>query len=219
MIKSRCALLLALAGLVLVVALPAACTPRPADQPDGDATAVSEGAPGAAGEGQPTRAPTLELQPMIASGSAPPPATAVGPTATTLAPAAGIQRAVTMEEAKAGVPFAILEPKALPDETYRDLQYVVTAPSGVDNPELPGVRMIYTVAGRGTLVVFESPATGKPCEGESLDINGHPACFVSGQTGTDLLVWEQDGLRIEFRGRGLDQPTLLAAAQSMAPVP
>jgi hypothetical protein len=156
---------------------------------------------------------------MIASGTA-----ELGPTTTppTRPTQPGVQRAVTLADAVDAVPFPVFEPTDLPEESYRDVVQLIEPYEGVPNPALPAVRFIYTLgsgdtAGQGgTLVVYQSPATGEPPEGEETTVGGQPAWLNAAGEAT-VLAWEREGTRIELRGNGVVQEVLLAAAESMAP--
>jgi hypothetical protein len=65
-------------------------------------------------------------------------------------------------------------------------------------------------------MVLQSAATGEPAEGEAITIGEHSGWRVSEEP--PVIVWEQDGVRIEMRGVGLEFDVVMAAAVSMAPL-
>lgn len=151
---------------------------------------------------------------MIASGSAEPIATLAD--ATEPAPAASGGRGVKVEEAAAKVPFGLLEPVDLPSTTHRDMVRLTEVDTGAAAaPGLPSVRFVYTVDD-GSLVLLQTAATGEAAEGEAITIGSHSGW----RTSEDplVVVWEQDGVRLELRGSGVSPELLMAAAASMEPL-
>ncbi len=128
----------------------------------------------------------------------------------------GQRRIVSLEQAIAGATFQLLEPKELPEESYRDVVHLETAVEGETDPALPAVRFVYTLSNGGALIMFQHPATGEEGPGEPVDIAG-----ISGWAADDeapVVTWEQDGVRIELRGKDVDLDLVLAAARSVGPL-
>jgi hypothetical protein len=153
---------------------------------------------------------------MIASGTTEAVATVAEPVAPT---SIGIESGTSAEMAAEKVPFGLLEPVDLPPTTYRDLVRL-TEPDPANQAEsdaagLPKVRFIYST-GDGSLVLVQSAATGEPGEGEPIAVGAHSGWQVSDDP--PVLVWEQDGVRLEMRGNGLSFEVVMAAAASMAPL-
>jgi hypothetical protein len=156
---------------------------------------------------------------MIASGQATRPADEATPAPRPTSPM-GVQRAVPISEAfKAVTTYKLLEPKKLPADYHRDLIHLIEAPVGKPDPSLPKVRMIYT-GDTGTLVILQGIATGEAGEGEPVDIGTHKGWYTAAASadGTPILVWEQDGTRLEMRGKNVTKDAMLAAAAGMGPV-
>ena len=86
---------------------------------------------------------------------------------------------------------------------------------GEQDPTLPRVVMIYQGDPVGAVVVTEGPATGQPGDGEPVSVGAHQGWLTA--EGNPVLVWEQDGVRIELRGRQVAKEKLLEAAASMVP--
>jgi hypothetical protein len=159
------------------------------------------------------------LVPMFHSGSATPaPEEPVVVVAERPAPPEGVQRAVSIDAAREGVPFALLEPRVLPEETYLTIVQLIEVPEGQTSPTLPAVRLVYDVDGRGVIVLHQSPARAEAAEGEPVDIGGVSGTMSSIPNAV-VLTWERDGVRLEMRGSGMDLDDLLEIAAGMAPGP
>lgn len=178
-----------------------------------DAMAPAEGGvvPTEAGAEQPG-----EAVGMVGSGQAtlPPQPEFTEPARPTAAD--GIQRVVSLDEAREAVPFALAEPQVLPENTTLQIIQLIEPTEGATQPNLPAVRLIYDVDGLGVLVLHQSPATGAPFEGEETTVAGQPGAIGEIPNGF-VIVWEADGVRYELRGSGLDQAAVMASAESMAP--
>jgi hypothetical protein len=119
-------------------------------------------------------------------------------------------RGSSLSQAMEGVPFTVLEPKDLPADAHRDLIH------RIESDTAPGVRFIYSMESGGSIVVLQTAATGAAAEGDEVAVGAHTG-WRSTNDSTTLLVWEQDGVRLELRGLGVADEILLAAAASMAP--
>ena len=198
-----------LAILVLAAATAACTTP----QPGGTVPTAPPGATGQAGESA-AGAPVA----MVASGTA---TLAAQPEVTERArptAALGIERVTSLEDARAKLTFALLEPQQLPENTNLTIVRLVEPREGETDPRLPGVRLIYDVDQVGVLILFQSPATGETAEGEAVSVGSAAGWLADMPDGKgQILTWEQDGVRLEMRSTGLDRDTLLAAAASVAP--
>ncbi len=210
MLRQHLIKLATLAALGLTVA---ACGSQaePASQP---------GAPTTAAEASVAIAdlPTIEagVQPtagMISSGTAERPTDLPAPERPT--PEAGVRRAIHINEAVRVLPYTVLEPKALAEGFFLDATQLTENPEGQSLPGLPKVRMIYQGDPQGVIILVEGPATGATAEGEAVQIGAYPGWYTDSPA--PILVWEQDGLRIEMRGKDVTRDLLLAAAASMAP--
>ena len=154
---------------------------------------------------------------MIASGSATVPAVAEATEPVRPQPAEGVQRVVTLEDARAGVPFTLMEPQALPENTFLTIVQLIEPVEGETSPNLPAARLIYDVDGVGVIVLYQSPATGEASEGEAITIGSASGTVVEEPLAI-ILTWESDGVRYEMRGgQGVKREALVAAAESLAP--
>lgn len=125
-------------------------------------------------------------------------------------------RPATLAEAMEAVDFTVLEPKQWPVDVHRDMIHVVEPDAGGSEAGLPAVRFIYTVDEGGTVVLLQSPATGEAAEGTEVAISGHTAWMRKADE-YSILTWEQDNVRLELRGSTVDEPTLIAIAESVGP--
>jgi hypothetical protein len=197
--RFRLVLLASVAGLTL-----AACGNRgpaqPAPETDADSPATAE--------------PAVDSTPVgqISSGTSAPVPTVAEPVRPTQE---GATRPVTLSEAIDAMPFAILAAKSFPSNAHLDLVHIIEPLEGAEAPGLPAVRLIYTLEAGGSVVVYQSAATGVAPEGEPITIAGQ----TGAKTGTDPLVltWEADGVRVELRGSGVDEATLMAVAEALGP--
>jgi hypothetical protein len=154
---------------------------------------------------------------MIASGSATAPVKAEATDIVRPQPAEGVQRVVTLDEARKAVPFTLMEPATLPENTYLTIAQLIQDVEGGTSPRLPAVRLIYDVEGVGVIVLMQSPATGEPGEGEDVPIGNVTGNILENPDAT-VLTWEDNGVRYEMRGgQGVPREALLAAAASLAP--
>lgn len=216
-------------SLVLTLALGlAACqstdqSPAVSSGGAGDVPAVGAGA-GASDSGAvgaPTAAPGDQAspspaQPMVASGQATlPPAVQVTEQPRPQ-PEEGIQRAVSLEEAKAAVPFPFLS-AVMPETADLTMVQLIEAPEGTSVSGLPAVRTIYDLEG-ALLVVYQSPATGEPAEGEPVSVGAHSGNIQESDQVT-ILTWEQDGVRVVLRVTDLDREALVKLAATMSAAP
>lgn len=208
---------LLVALLALALAGVAACNSTESGSSTGGG-AITEGQP-EAGAVQPGGEAAEPDQPvaMIASGSATVPPRPEATEQVRPQPVEGVQRVSTIEEARAKVPFTLLEPQVLPENTSLTIVQLIEAVEGETAPDLPAVRLIYDVDTEGVLVLKESPATGEPFEGEAVTI-GSASGGIQEMEAATILTWESDGVRFEMRGaNGVGRDTLMAAAESLAP--
>jgi hypothetical protein len=134
----------------------------------------------------------------------------------------GIQRFGNIEEAAETVPFGLLEPASLPENSSLSIVQIVEPVEGETEPGLPAARLIYDIDLEGVIVLYQSPATGEPGTGEPIAIGVYDGWTdeVEYPDGTmTTLQWEQDGVRVEMRGRSIDPEALMAAAVSLVPYP
>jgi hypothetical protein len=202
---------LAIATVALLLFGASACTKQPG--PASNAPAGTESAPGAAETGTPVNDQPVA---MIASGSATMPPEASTPSGERPAPAEGVQRAVSLDEARQKVPFTLMEPTDLPTDTYMTMVQLIEPEAGQTSPDLPAVRVIYDVEETGVIVLYQSPATGETAAGEPITI-GSVSGTVSTTDSTDIITWEKDGVRYEMRATGVSRDVMVAAAASLAP--
>jgi|GEM_PF-5704921 len=137
-------------------------------------------------------------------------------------PEEGIQRFVTIEDAQAALPFPLHVPTELPENSDLTMVQLIEPIEGQTVTDLPAARLVYDIDMQGVLVVRQSPATGQPGTGEEVSIGDNPGWLDELSAGPDnavtlIIVWEQDGIRYDMRGRNLDRETMLTAAASMAP--
>jgi hypothetical protein len=134
----------------------------------------------------------------------------------------GIQRHASLEDAIAAMPFTLHEPADLPEGSSRTIVQIIEPVEGETVPGLPAARLIYDIDLKGVIVLYQSPATGEPGTGEPIVIGAYEGWSdtldVSEGDPMSVLVWEQDGVRFELRGRSIAAEALQAAAESMAPV-
>lgn len=156
---------------------------------------------------------------MISSGTqaAPP----------TLVPPAPVEqssdvRRVTLDDARASVPFTILEPTALPDESYLDGVRLLE-PSGDETvPGLPAVVLIYTIDSADSFVLRQSAAGVEPADepdasaGEDIAVGSYTAKAVD-VAGIDYLIWEQDGVRLRLNSGSLGPDFLAGIGAGLSP--
>jgi hypothetical protein len=121
-----------------------------------------------------------------------------------------------VEEALKILPFKALEPKGLGNEWNLDATQVIEPRPGETDATLPRVRFIYQADPTGTIFLTEGPLTGAtPDGGAPIDIGSHKGWLLTQPAAT--LVWEQDGVRVEMRGRDLTQEQLMKLATSLGP--
>ncbi len=125
-----------------------------------------------------------------------------------------LERATSAQEAADNVPFGLLEPTIIPEDAHRDLVRILEAPGDEARSDLPAVRFVYT-SDSGSLMVYQSPATGEAADGEAATIGDYDAWKVSDDPPT--WVWEQDGVRLKIWSPNMDEAIVRDAAASMAP--
>ncbi|MFN2116043.1 MAG: hypothetical protein ACK2T6_10035 [Anaerolineae bacterium] len=180
-----------------------------AGEDQGDSGVVAE-----PGDGQ-------QQQPVIASGGDEPlPASSEEEPVRPTQPL-GVQRFSNIDEAVEAMPFTLLEPKTLPENSSLSIVQIIEPVEGETEPGLPATRLIYDIDLQGVIVLYISPATGEPGTGEPTTIGPYEGWSeVVGAAGDEMtiLLWEQDGTRIEMRGRSIGLEDLMAAAESLGPV-
>ncbi len=129
----------------------------------------------------------------------------------------GRRRTVTLKEAAAGVPFALLEPKLLPKDSVRSVVHLIEKIDGIENPALPAVRQIFDLAGGGSLILVMSVARDD-LGGEANTKVGDAAARMAVTGGQKVLTFERDGVQYELRSNQLSEDQLLEIAGTFAPV-
>lgn len=129
----------------------------------------------------------------------------------------GQRRTVSFDEAAGALQFTAFEPAALPDGAQRTVVHALEPIEGIDNPLLPGMRMIYDLDGNGSVIVTQGNAIGDIGEaGEEVEVSGTPARLVEDGE-SRVLVLERDGVHLEIRTNTLSREALLALAASLTP--
>jgi hypothetical protein len=197
------------AALALLAWLAAGCLGPGQAPPSGPATPVI-GAVATSGAGA-AAVPTAGL---ITSGTSAAPTEELPP----VRPEAevGVRRAVHVDEARRLLPFTPLEPRDLERTFNLDATQLIEDRPGETTPGLPQVRFVYQAEPSGALFITQGPATGEPLTGTPVDVAGHAGWITT--TPLMTVTWEQDGVRIELRGRNLPREEVLRAANSMAPM-
>lgn len=129
----------------------------------------------------------------------------------------GRRRTVTLKEAAAGVPFALLEPKLLPKDSVRSVVHLIEKIDGIENPALPAVRQIFDLAGGGSLILVMSVARDD-LGGEANSKVGDAAARMAVTGGQKVLTFERDGVQYELRSNQLSEDQLLEIAGTFAPI-
>lgn len=208
-------------GIVLVVAASlVACNgaeeegpPLPADDP-AISTEPGVAPPSEEDTGEEAVAATETPHGRISSGEVERPPTKVPPERPTAE--AGIRRIVSIDDAMEGATFTLLEIKDLPEDSHRDVVYLETPYEDETSPILPAVRFVYDTGAGSAIVMYQHPATGDEAPGEAVEIGSYSGWLVSEEP--PVVIWEQDGVRIELRGKDIDLQTVLTAAASVAPI-
>jgi hypothetical protein len=190
-----------------------------AGMPSGTEAALAPSLPGAPTPASTTGVPSLDNPPapMVASGQVTlVPRTPVAEP-TRPQPKHGFERAVPLDEAIAALPYQILAPKTLPENSKLALVRLITPLEGETDPSLPGVRVVYDLDVAGTIFLYETPATGAPGEGDPVKVGDRDA-WERTNGDTTILTFEQDNVRVELRGIKVERDVLMAAAESLAPI-
>ncbi len=128
----------------------------------------------------------------------------------------GIRRTTSLEDAVGKLPFTPFEPADLPEGSDRTVVHLIEPIEGIENPALPALRLIYDIEeGLRSLILVQAPAHGETGEGQEIEVAGIPARLSSGNS--PVLVFERDGIYIEFRGSGFSGQQLIALAESLQP--
>jgi hypothetical protein len=204
-----------MACLIPLIALGlAGCDGQGTDQnaPEGDqAATTSEAAGDLAANGT--------VVPQIASGTVQVQPTTTGQAAESMATPEGRRRTVPLAEAEGKVPFKLLEPTDLPQGANRGSVVHLMEPfEGQEADYLPAVRMIYDVESGGSIILLQSPARDAVIDGvEKQDMDGR-VVYLQRNGEQTIAIWEQDGVNLELRVKGLSDEQMKAIILSMAPL-